>query len=97
MTKKEKKYYRLAFYGIIIGIVVWSIEAALEVNCAALKYRACDSRWKTHQQYKRCIKQLLTKVVTSSDGWQRPSSIMQYTINLLIKFHTFNSITQHQA
>ena len=32
MTKKEKKYYRLAFYGIIIGIVVWGIEEALELG-----------------------------------------------------------------
>lgn len=32
MTKKEKKYYRLAVYGIVIGIIVWSIEEALELK-----------------------------------------------------------------
>lgn len=31
MAKSKKKYHQIALYGIIIGIIIWSIEGALEL------------------------------------------------------------------
>lgn len=29
MTKKEKKYYQIAFYNIIAGLIIWTIKEVL--------------------------------------------------------------------
>jgi hypothetical protein len=31
MSKKEKKYYKIALYGVLTGIVVWAIDGAVRL------------------------------------------------------------------